>query len=61
MDREIFDVLENRVEVLLRDYASLKQENVTLREENQRLVREREEFKSRIDAVLVKLEGVGSL
>jgi cell division protein ZapB len=61
MDREIFDVLENRVEVLLRDYASLKQENVTLREENQRLVREREEFKTRIDAVLVKLEGVGSL
>jgi|AMWB02.1.fsa_nt_gi regulator of replication initiation timing len=61
MDREIFDVLENRVEVLLRDYASLKQENVTLREENQRLVREREEFKSRIDAVLAKLEGVGSL
>jgi len=61
MDREIFDVLESRVEVLLRDYASLKQENVTLREENERLVREREEFKSRIDAVLVKLEGVGSL
>ncbi len=61
MDREIFDVLENRVEVLLRDYASLKQENVTLREENERLLREREEFKSRIDAVLVKLEGVGSL
>jgi len=61
MDREIFDVLENRVEVLLRDYASLRQENVTLREENERLLREREEFKSRIDAVLVKLEGVGSL
>ncbi len=61
MDREIFDVLENRVEVLLRDYASLKQEIVNLREENQRLQREREEFKVRIDAVLVKLEGIESL
>jgi regulator of replication initiation timing len=61
MDSEIFDVLENRVEVLLRDYASLKREIVGLQEENQRLQREREEFKSRIDAVLVKLEGIESL
>lgn len=60
MDRDIFDVLEKRVEVLLQDYSFLKQENVTLREENQRLLREREEFKSRIDAVLVKLEGIES-
>lgn len=61
MDREIFDVLENRVEVLLRDYASLKREIVNLREENQKLQREREEFKTRIDAVLAKLEGIENL
>ena len=61
MDREIFDELENRVEGLLRNYASLKQENVTLRDENQRLLQEREGFRSRIDAILVKLEGIESL
>ncbi len=61
MDREIFDVLENRVEALLRDYASLKRDNVSLREEVQRLQQERENFKSRIDAVLAKLEGIENL
>lgn len=61
MDREIFDVLENRVEALLRDYTSLKRDNVSLREEVQRLQQERENFKSRIDAVLAKLEGIENL
>jgi cell division protein ZapB len=58
MDTELFDILENRVEGLLRDYAALKQENMLLREENQGLVRERESFKSRIDSILKKLEGI---
>jgi cell division protein ZapB len=58
MDTELFDILENRVEGLLRDYAALKQENALLREENQGLVREREGFKSRIDSILKKLEGI---
>jgi cell division protein ZapB len=58
MDTELFDILENRVEGLLRDFAALKQENALLREENQELVREREGFKSRIDSILKKLEGI---
>jgi cell division protein ZapB len=58
MDTELFDILENRVEGLLRDYAALKQENNLLKEENQELVREREGFKSRIDSILKKLEGI---
>jgi cell division protein ZapB len=58
MDTELFDILENRVEGLLRDYAALKQENTLLREENLGLVREREGFKTRIDSILKKLEGI---
>ncbi|MEA5115295.1 MAG: cell division protein ZapB [Geobacteraceae bacterium] len=61
MDSEIFDVLENRVEVLLGDYASLKRENVSLREEVRKLQQEREDFKARIDVILAKLEGIENL
>ncbi len=55
---ELFDTLEHRVESLLLEYASLREENALLREENQRLTREREGFKSRIDAILKKMEGI---
>ena len=58
MDPELFDSLEKRVESLLEGYSALKRENVLLREENQRLLGEREGFKSRIDVVLKKLEGI---
>jgi len=57
MDTELFDILENKVEGLLRDVTALKQENAQLREENQGLIREREVFKSRIDSIQKKLEG----
>jgi len=58
MDTELFDILENKVESLLRDVTALKRENAQLREENQGLIREREAFKSRIDSILKKLEGI---
>lgn len=58
MDTELFDALESKVEFLLREFSSLKRENALLVEENQKLLAEREVFKSRIDAILRKIEGV---
>ncbi len=58
MDTEFFDALEGRIESLLKEFSSLKQENVLLKEENLRLMQEREVFKSRIDAILKKMEGM---
>jgi FtsZ-binding cell division protein ZapB len=58
MDAELFDALEGKVEILLREFSSTKQENALLKEENQRLLAERDVFKSRIDAILKKMEGV---
>ena len=49
MDAEIFDALESRVELLLREFSSMKQENALLKEENQKLLTEREVFKSRTE------------
>lgn len=58
MDAELFDALEGKVEFLLREFSSIKRENALLLEENQKLLAEREVFKSRIDAILKKMEGV---
>jgi cell division protein ZapB len=58
MDTELFDLLEKRLESLLLEYVSLKQEAARLKDDNQRLVMEREGFKVRIDAILNKLEGI---
>ncbi|MRR57132.1 MAG: cell division protein ZapB [Deltaproteobacteria bacterium] len=58
MDAEFIEELENRVENLLLEFTAMRQENALLREENQRLVKEREGFKSRIDVILKKMEGI---
>lgn len=58
MDEELFNALENRVESLLREFSSIKLENALLKEENQKLLTEREFCKTRIDAILKKMEGV---
>ena len=58
MNHELFEALENKVNNLLEKYTALKDENLHLTEENQRLQSEREGFKSRVDAILGKLEGV---
>ena len=58
MDTELFAALEERIESLLVEYNSLKRENQSLKEENRRLAEEREDFKTRIDLILRKLEGI---
>jgi cell division protein ZapB len=58
MNHELFEALENKVNGLLEKYTALKNENSRLTEENQQLQSEREGFKSRVDAILGKLEGV---
>ena len=57
MDKELFAALEKKVDDLLDKYSNLKADNARLVEENQRLQSEREGFKSRVDAILGKLEG----
>jgi len=58
MNNELFESLEIKVNDLLEKYTALKAENTRLTEENQRLQSDREGFKSRVDAILGKLEGV---
>lgn len=58
MDTELLDALEERIATLLVGYKVLKQENQSLMEENNRLSEERDGFKSRIDLILKKLEGI---
>ena len=58
MDAQLIGELEQRVVSLLDGYTSLKQENLQLREENRRMIEERELLKQRVDAILRKLEEV---
>jgi cell division protein ZapB len=58
MDTELLDTLEERIASLLAGYNLLKQENQTLKAENTRLSEERDGFKTRIDMILKKLEGI---
>lgn len=58
MNNELFETLEKKVEYLLDEYTALKQEVFQLREENQRLLKERGGFKDRVDAMIKKLEGL---
>jgi len=58
MSAELFDELELRVTALLAALNELKLENDRLKEENVRLTEERGGFKSRIDSILKRLEGV---
>jgi len=58
MDQELFAALEKKVDDLLDRYSALKADNARLAEENQQLQSEREGLKSRVDAILGKLEGI---
>jgi cell division protein ZapB len=58
MNADQFDELEGRIAALLDAHNELKLENGRLRQENDRLNEERGSFKSRIDSILKKLEGV---
>ena len=58
MDSMVIDALEDRIEKLIADFSRLKSANEALREENQRLLAEREQVKTRIDMLLGRLENV---
>lgn len=58
METELFDALEKRIESLLVAYQALQSESLRMAEENRRLREERDGVKSRIDAILRKLEGI---
>lgn len=58
MSDDLFNVLEKRVVSLINVVDELKVENVRLKNENDRLAAEKVGLKSRIDAILKKLEGV---
>ena len=58
MDQELIEVLEKKIGELVEKYTSLKEENFLLHEEVQRLSSDREGIKSRVDALLGKLDGI---
>jgi len=58
MSTELFEELEVRIVSLLDALNELKLENGRLKQENDRLNEERGGFKSRIDSILKRLEGV---
>jgi cell division protein ZapB len=58
MSNDLFGELEERVGSLLQALNELKLENGRLRQENDRLSEERGSFKSPIDSILKRLEGV---
>lgn len=58
MNQEQIEVLEEKVNDILEKYSDLKAENARLNEEVHRLFSEREGLKSRVDAILDKLEGI---
>lgn len=58
VDGELFAEIERRVDLLLERYLALKGENEQLRNENFRLMEERNLIKGRLDIILDKLERV---
>jgi predicted nuclease with TOPRIM domain len=58
MDQELIEVLEKKIGNIVDKYTALKEENVRLNEEIQRLSVDREDIKSRVDAILGKLDGI---
>jgi cell division protein ZapB len=58
MNDNQFDELEVRITSLLAAHNELRLENDRLRQQNAQLNEERGSFKSRIDSILKKLEGV---
>ena len=58
MGADLFNELEERIDSILRSLSDLKLENSRLRQENERLREERGDFKTRLDAILNRLERV---
>jgi len=58
MNPELLHALENKINDIVGKYNALKEENNRLMQENQQLQSEREGFRSNIDSILGKLEGI---
>lgn len=58
MNHELFESLDSKVTDLVNKYQALKDENVLLSEENERYKTERETLRSRVDAIIGKLDGI---
>jgi cell division protein ZapB len=58
MSTDLFEELEGRIISLVQAMNELKLENNRLQQENDRFSEERGGFKSRIDSILKRLEGV---
>lgn len=58
MNQELIEVLENKINDIVGKYSALKAENARLNEELERFSSERAGLKSRVDAILGKLEGI---
>jgi len=58
MNQELLEVLEKKIGDIVEKYSVLKEENARLNEEIQRLSNDREGIKSRVDAILDKLDGI---
>lgn len=58
MNQELIEVLEKKINDIVEKYAALKEENAMLHEEVERLSSDREGIKSRVDALLGKLDGI---
>lgn len=58
MNQQLIETLEKKIGEIVEKYNGLKAENARLNEEIQRLSSDREGFKSRVDAILGKLDGI---
>jgi cell division protein ZapB len=58
MNQELIETLEKKIGELVEKYISLKEENELLHDEVKRLSSDREGIKSRVDALLGKLDGI---
>lgn len=58
MNQELIEVLEKKISEIVEKYMALKEENALLHEEVQHLSSDREGIKSRVDALLDKLDGI---
>lgn len=58
MNIELVEVLEQKISDIVEKYTQLKEENARLTNEIQQFASEREGLKSRVDAILGKLDGI---
>ncbi|MDD2581377.1 MAG: cell division protein ZapB [Desulfuromonadaceae bacterium] len=58
MNNELIETLEKKIGEFVEKYSALKEENARLNVEIQRLSNDREGLRSRVDAILGRLDGI---